>query len=310
MYKFTSLFLVLLFPFSLFAFDISEDVSGAKDYEGISRYPSSKIDHYRVLQRTEYQLALGQLKNVNGVLNPEYSRRLFGDLTRITYRIPDGHDSQTVFDHFKSGIKQPYTLLYECHGRECGSSNHWANHIFRVAKLYGPERYQHYLAARTKMGEQDVVIVVYAVKRGNKRLYAHLDLLEVASEAAQGLNVSASTLLDSLRDNGRFVLPGLRFDQQDVLDPATAEFLAVVASVLKKDVRLQLYVVGHLSSDRSNVSTEDLMQQSLKRAQSVVESLEQRGIESGRLTAHGIGPLAPPANAYDGADRIELVLRR
>lgn len=310
MHKFTLLLMVLTFSLPLSAFDISEDASGSSDYGGLVRYPSSKIDSYSVRQGVEYRLALGQLKNVNGILNPEYSSRLAGDLTRITYRIPDGHQSVSVFEHFKSVIPQPYTLLYECHGRECGSSNHWANHIFRVAKLYGPERYQHYLAARTIIAGQDVVVALYSIKRGNKRLYAHLDLLEVESEAARGLNVTASSLLNSLREEGRFVLPELGVDQQGTMAPEVSEFLTVVASVLKRDVRIKLYVVGHAGPMKAAVTLDDLKARSLSRAQTVVDSLVQLGVDATRLTAHGVGPLAPSANAYDGADRIELVLRR
>lgn len=310
MHKFTLLLMALTLPLPLSAFDISEDVSGSRDYGGIVRYPSSKIDSYSARQGAEYQLALGQLKNVNGILNPEYSSRLAGDLTRITYRIPDGHQSKSVFEHFKSVIPQPYTLLYECHGRECGSSNHWANHIFRVAKLYGPERYQHYLAARTIIAGQDVVVALYSIRRGNKRLYAHLDLLEVESEAARGLNVTASSLLNSLREEGRFVLPELGFDEQGSLAPEADEFLSVVARVLKRDVRIKLYVVGHAGAEQADMTLDDLKAKSLSHAQTVVDLLLGMGVDAARLTAQGVGPLAPSANAYDGADRIELVLRR
>ncbi|MEH6397376.1 OmpA family protein, partial [Pseudoalteromonas sp.] len=74
---------------------------------------------------------------------------------------------------------------------------------------------------------------------------------------------------------------------------------------LQKNTRLKLYVVGHL---REKQSLEALQQRSLSRAQSVVDVLVQRGINSERLSAQGIGPLAPTKTS-GSINRITLLVQ-
>ncbi len=299
------LLIALFSPSLLFAFSAGEDVSGAKDYAGIQRYPDSKIDRYQVEEQVDYLLALGNLKKINRVLLPEYSKRLKGRLTRITYHIPDGHDPEVAFRHFSSATPNA-TLLFECHGRECGSSSHWANQIFGISQLYGPESDQHYAVKQLNRDGQDLLLVLYSIKRGNKRVYVHVELLEIDQQAAQGLAPNPSTLLTVWRDKGRFVIPGLKFDEEDELLEESMANLAVVVEALQKSVRLRFWVVGHLSA---SLDVEMLKTRSLKRANSVKQALMNNGIAAERLSPQGVGPLAPLAATKSVDGRIELVIQ-
>lgn len=152
-----------------------EDVAGSQDSQLINRWRGSSIVDYRHSERVDYRLALGAIQKVNGVERPEQERRLSGQLTRISYRLPEGLSGQEVFTFFHRQLaEQGGEELFQCRGRRCGSSNYWANQIFAFRRLFGLEDSQFYLAMRLP----GVTAVVYVVQRGNRQLYAHLDLLE------------------------------------------------------------------------------------------------------------------------------------
>ncbi len=81
--------------------------------------------------------------------------------------------------------------------------------------------------------------------------------------------------------------------------------LDTLAAALKRDVRLRIAVVGHASGPES---VEILKNLSLLRAKQVLAQLEELGVEPERLTAYGVGPLAPPASIQNARDRIEIVV--
>lgn len=199
-----------------------------------------------------------------------------------------------------------HELLFECHGRECGSSNQWANRIFGISKLYGPQRYQHYLAANISTADGPLLIALYSIQRGNKRVYTQLDLLVPEQGVATELAVNPETILAALKSKGVFNLRNLKFAQDDRLSTEASQRLASVIAALKKNNRLKVYVVGHLAgADDLDV----LKQRSQQRADTVRQALVDGGVKSVRLSAQGVGPLAPIQQASENADRIGLVVQ-
>ena len=74
-----------------------------------------------------------------------------------------------------------YEVLYSCGGRECGSSNYWANDIFRNRILYGPERNQYFIAFRANPAlEESPYFSVYIITRVNRKIYAYIEIVEPA----------------------------------------------------------------------------------------------------------------------------------
>ncbi len=301
------LFLVLLTTKQAYSFDPSDDVSGAADYLPIQRYPLSMIELYtpKTVVRDHF-IGLGRLKIINGQMVPEYSTRLSGSLTRLTYRGPDGHSSKELFEHFKNQVK-PYVqeLLYECEGRDCGSSNHWANNIFNIAILYGPDQYQYYLVAKLIIDGKDTLAMIYAIRRGNKRIYLQMDMLEISASALNSIEVNPDTVFRLLKEKGRYVLRTLEFNNENQLTSESSESLSHVVRMLEKQVRLNLYVVGH---SYGAASLENLQQLSLQRAQEVVKALKDAGVADNRLMAIGVGPVAPNGEALGRQGRVELVI--
>lgn len=152
-----------------------DDISGASDDSLIERFRGSWIVNYQPPLLTDYSLPLGGVEKVNGVERLEREERISGYLKRISYRVPDGNTTRTVFNDFKEQLdKLNAEMLFTCHGRACGSSNYWANDIFGFSKLYGVEQSQYVLAARLP----GVTAVIYVTERGNRRVYAHIDVIE------------------------------------------------------------------------------------------------------------------------------------
>lgn len=174
--RFFSLILVLCSSFAI----AEDDISGSYDDSAIERYRGSWIVNYQSSSLTDYSLVLGGVEQVNGIERVEQDERLTGHLTRISYRIPDGNTTRNVFNAFKSQLEQlDAELLFTCQGRECGSSNYWANDVFGYSKLYGVERSQYYMAARLP----GVTVAIYVIERGNRRIYTHLDFIETDAVA-------------------------------------------------------------------------------------------------------------------------------
>lgn len=122
-----------------------------------------------------YALALGSIEKVNGIERPEQEQRLTGRLTRLTYRVPEGFSTNELIAHYRTQLLALQgQIRFSCSGRACGSSNVWANRVFNFAKLYGIDRSQRYLVVELP----GAYLAVYAVERGNGRLYLHLDLIE------------------------------------------------------------------------------------------------------------------------------------
>lgn len=289
------------------------DVAGSSDYPGIDRFPGAVIVDYRQDPSTVYNLALGRMQRAAGRVAASQSERFQGHLRRITYEIPDGFSATEVYDHYRTQLLTPgQRELFACQGRGCGSSNFWANDVFNNRILYGPETNQYYLASTYRAeragGEVTGYAALYVVTRANRRMYAHLDILELsAAQAAEQQAAIFSTpeaMLLRLQQDSAVVVPGLGFDENDNL--LTDDGLALLLAVLRRESLLQIYVVGHSQGD---APLPELLARSERRAQAVVQRLIEAGIPASRLEAQGVGPLAPYCRPGPCGQRIEVVLR-
>ena len=104
--------------------------------------------------------------------------------------------------------KQGAQLLFWCQARDCGESSLWANEVFGNAKLYGADKEQAYLILRLPAPENDTLIALYGITRGNKRAYLHVEQMKASAPLGELLPTSA-TLLRELKSTGRLDLPML-----------------------------------------------------------------------------------------------------
>jgi outer membrane protein OmpA-like peptidoglycan-associated protein len=158
------------------------------------------------------------------------------------------------------------------------------------------------------------------VEKEGKEIWAQVDtawnkgyMLTIIEKQAMAQEVVASAELfkSGLNASGHVEVPGIFFDTgKATLKPESEAAVAEIAKLLKADPGLKVYVVGHTD----NTASLDLnLKLSRERAEAVVQALVSgHGIEAGRLSGQGVGPLAPVASndSEDGRAknrRVELV---
>lgn len=287
------------------------DVPGSADYPGISRFPGAHIVEYRELGETNYRLALGRLQRVSGRVMAGREERIQGELTRITYEIPSSYTGADVFERLSAQLlSEGGEELFRCQGRACGSSNFWANDIFSNRVLYGPETDQFYLASTrpADVGSPGTYTALYVITRGNRTVLAHLDILTlpgvIHSQQIPLQQSTSATLVATLQRDGAAVVPGVRFDGQDQLIDEGG--LALLVETLLNNPQWSVYVVVHL---RAEGSLGAQVERSRHRAALITTQLSEAGIAAERMSAQGVGPLAPACSTGSCTERVELVLQ-
>ncbi|WP_067863938.1 DUF4892 domain-containing protein [Neptuniibacter marinus] len=260
-----SVFLYVLF-YSTFA--VAEaDLTNSSDYFQLERFPGSYIVQYDKKDEN-YRLILGGLKKIKGVVTPEKERRVTGELTQITYRIPELNTPDEAFSVLENQlIKLGATNLFKCTGRDCGSSNQWANAIFRYSRLYGLEESQTFASYRIN----NKYFSLYAVKRGNKRVYLRVEVLvenvlgmEAQAEQGDGIPFTGKesefkALVKYLTENPERTLwlvgqnfSGSTYRQQ--LDKSNDQIMALKNRLIEQEIdaeRISLYSLGGFSSEQN-----------------------------------------------------------
>lgn len=275
------------------------------DHPLMDRFPDSTLEEIEVIQDSNYRLVLGTLQRNRQVVVPEDSLRLRGDITKLTYQVSQEFNGEDVHEFFRQQMQEKnYTELFSCSGRACGSSNYWANDIFRNRILYGPERNQYFIAMRTDDSAGPAAhISLYIITRANRRIYAYLEIVE--ERVSRGVvSIAAPELLESLNNRGSVALPGVVFASDNSL--AESSDLLPVVELLQSNPELQFYLVAHLDADEE---LETLISRSSSRARFLKQRLVDLGVDPARLIATGVGPLAPACDIANCAERVELVLR-
>lgn len=275
------------------------------DHPLVDRFPDSQIIDLEFEPDSNYSLIQGSLARTRGVVVPEQSERLRGDVTKIIYEISEEFNGDDVYQFFQDQIQDKgYDVLFSCSGRECGSSVYWANDIFQNRVLYGPERNQYYMAMRTPTTMGDPAhMVLYIITRGNRQLLAYLEVIQEAGTAPP-VELLTTQILDEINEQGSAVLPGITFinDRQLTADAD----LTAVAQELNSSPEMNFYLVVHLGG---NQDLDQLTNRSMIRAQTVRQGLINLGVDGSRLLARGIGPLAPDCATENCSERVVLVLR-
>ncbi len=305
-----TIWLALLMLLTASAHAQQRDGMGASDYAAFERFPGSNITEHRLERSTVYNLALGRMQRVDGRVSPSRSERLQGRLTRVTYEIPSGFTASEVYDYWREQLLiGGQAVLFECQGRGCGSSNFWANDKFGNRVLYGPETNQYYVATtfRSMRDGQEVngYAALYTITRANRRVYAHLDFLELPADETGEVTMTPEAVMLRLNQDGSAVIQGIAFDADDNLSDDSG--IELIVQALRRDTLMQVYVVAHLQGEQD---LDTLLARSAERAQAVQDALVAAGIDESRLGAHGVGPLAPFCRPGPCDDRVEVVFRQ
>ena len=156
-------------------------------------------------------------------------------------------------------------------------------------------RDQQYLAAKRAGPQGDVYASVYVAVGQfgmHKETFNHalvlLDVVETKPMETRMVTVDAPAMAKGLATVGHVALYGIYFDTDKTdIKPESAATIKEIASLLKQDPKLGLYVVGHTD----NVGGDDYnLDLSRRRAAAVVAALtSQHSIDPKRLKASGVG---------------------
>ena len=268
-------------------------------------FPESlSVRSYESEDLETYEFVLSPVESAARKLQIDESVRMPAQYFRETWEMPRSATFNEIRDYLRSRLRERgFTTLFDCEGRDCGRSNLWANHIWRLAVLYGPNASQFYLAMQHE--DHGLLVALYLVQRGNRRIYANLDIVEpvemprfeTASRIASQLRESGRVRLDGMIPSSAW-LRGLREGLSEVIRqslPPVAEQLSMLSGE-------RVYVVCHLYGPES---TEELLETSNRWASLLVAELQVEG--GAELIAFGVGPLSPVSGG-SGTNRVELVL--
>jgi len=104
---------------------------------------------------------------------------LSGQLSSYTWEMMPGLSAKMVHENALAELKAVNVeVLYQCHGRSCGSSNQWANQVFHQSRLYGLDSQQSYAALKQDTLKGQNYYALYSTERGNKKVYLHLEMIK------------------------------------------------------------------------------------------------------------------------------------
>ena len=266
------------------------DIEGSSDPQGMERFPDAWIVAYSPSAGwRNYPFVTGRVDRSSRAWRADRSQRVAAAVVRATYRAPDGTQYEDVVEHYRGVLAElGAELAFSCRGRECGRSTVWANDVFGVKELVAPDSAQFYLAA--KEGAQ--LISVYVVQRGNRRVYAHVDVAQVAALTAEQ---PVEDIGQSLAQRGFAVLSHMLPDDDGAVAAAA---LGAVADELEPFAGRTIHVVCHWEGD-----VDAALQRSRHCAEQAAAQLRAFGLDA---KGFGAGSLLPRVNAP--ARRIELVI--
>ena len=306
------------------------DLAGVKDMEGLPRVANTKIVGYKF---SEYDVA----PFIVGVNEKRKAEKFEAEGERYRY-VYAGVPTQTplqLMRNYQKAFSQfgDYELKYECRSRTVCPDNFsntvlWTSDQRMPVEVpgkdgfrfgYPPHSRDHYFYATVEREGVRYHVSGFALQM---KLRApvdaevpliHLEIIKEESFSDDLEFVSSAEMLDQIESTGSVALYGITFELDSAeITAASAETVQEIAKLLDGDPSLNVYVVGHTDNQGALAYNEDL---SARRAAAVASALvSNHGIDAGRLTSRGVGPLAPVANnsSEEGQAknrRVEIVKR-
>lgn len=322
---------------------LSRDLPGAGDHPLVGRYKDSILLARTQKAFDEIKLPSGPAEGKTFANDKKFSATVTaqGTVTRAIYVAPAGRSSLEVTTNFTDALAaKGFEPVYRCSGEACGESFV----VLKVrwdkpeTKVVGPNYEQirrllidaafdqlidvRYSLFKKSAPEGDTYVGVYGGTHTGGSFGTYSDalrdrvgvLVEVVEPRAMEKRmamVSAEQINGDIVKQGKAIFYGILFDFDKAEIKAESEpQLAEMAKFLKANPNLRAFVIGHTDNKGALDYNVKLSNQ---RADAVVRALAARhGIDAKRLTARGLGPLAPVATnrTEDGQTknrRVELV---
>lgn len=297
---------------------MAADIPGAVDHPLIGeRFPEARITEQDVEEFDEFTLITGPVKRQGEITSGEV---IEGRVTTTVYEIPAERSTLEVFRNYENKLQElGLETLYSCSDRDCGGRAFNLTAVPYSPGFGGNEKGQRYLAARAERAEGNAYVSLYIAKNSSvggptrDRVYVRLVVIEQEAMKTELVPVDAAEMQKQINDTGRVALYGVHFafDSDEIL-PESQSALTEIAKFMTESPGTEILIVGHTD----NVGSHDYnMSLSSRRAQAVRSELVNKyGISASRLSAHGVGFLAPaaPNTTEEGRAlnrRVELVAR-
>ncbi|MEY3038841.1 MAG: hypothetical protein RL143_1408 [Pseudomonadota bacterium] len=203
--------------------------------------PLAKLDKELQQQTNDYRLALGAAVKINRTIRLGNEMRLSGELSRVTWEYPKSHEPSEALESVREQLLSAGAeLLFECEGRDCGASNIWANDLFQNPALYGRDDFQRYVALQLN-GD---FYAIYANRRGNQRVYLHIDQVKQGSDTTAWINLLSERGWVKLPDHQAGLDQTLAQRESEAMVKQLAEKL--IAAGVSKDA-IETYGIGALA---------------------------------------------------------------
>ncbi len=251
---------------------------------GLEPFPLSSVISEVQRPDPDYRLMLGGIVKINGLIRSDREQRLQAVLTRITWQLPAGYGPEAGFNYLREQLLgKGAEVLFECAGRECGPSSLWANEIFGQSRLYGVDRTQFYAALSLPQAH----LAIYAVRRGNGRVYLHLDLLEHDAPTATELSVR-------LRQQGYVELPDW--------PGSTDQTVQALLDLQKTFPDREFWLVVHWRGEDLDLT----LRQSDEAARRLIRFVKDKGGDASRIRGQGVGALVP--SVLGGRSQVAVIV--
>ena len=267
---------------------VADDVLDFPIYPGATLVEQSDDESARA-----YDFVLSPVEKIRRELKIENVLRVSARRSSRTYQLPSSASLSAVIAHYAE-VLPVADVRFQCRGRDCGRSNQWANQVFGLPILYGPDAQQYYVA-----GEADGDLVsVYLIQRGNRRIYAHLVRLTPDDQVEV---VANERLVQQLTSQGHTVVRGVTPARDGRLDTAALSRLSELGRAIASLRTDAVVVVCHLYDPGA-------LDAQLERSSECAEAARAALAEGGgdvEFIAFGAGPLLP--REAENRSRIELV---
>ncbi|NTW82682.1 MAG: OmpA family protein [Chlorobiaceae bacterium] len=312
------------------------DLPGSRDSPLLRRFIGSEIVGFQAKRFDEYELQTSTFSRYN----LETRKREFvkpplkpeGKIMRIWYESAGDTSSLELYRNYLNElIAKGFVILYD--SRKDPAAVRWTNYLAPFGSMDIQTSRSYYIfyaaekngicvaSAKKNRPEGDVYVQLIAVEwarnepvyKARRGAYLALDIIETQPMVQKMVTVTADQMSQSISATGKVSLYGIYFDtNKSDIKPESRSALQEIATLLKKQPLLKLHVVGHTD----NVGGYEFnMGLSKRRADAVVAALvKDYGIAAPRLTANGVGYLAPvaPNTGEPGRAknrRVELVPR-
>ncbi len=350
-HKCLSMLLMLVASFAGIAF--AQDMAGASDHPLVRRVPGTVLVGYaqathgnldfQVSSYVDFDLESGKRRYSTPAL------ALDGRVTRLWYEAAGGTTAEQLYQRQSQALlAQGFNVLYDSASDKTTAPDKWVNFLAtyapgkrdaipaeRSSRVFSSARAASLRTGTYQKDNTTVRLVTVDWPKAEEAVqarrgaYMAIDVVEARSLRKVG-QIAAPTAAGTpavntndagagpawraaLEQGGHVALGGIEFASGSaVLDDSSRVVLSQVADYLKSKPDVRLFVVGHTDGTGNLQGNLDLSRQ---RAEAVADAVNRAAdLAPGRVSAHGVGPLAPIADDATSAGRarnrrIELVRR-